>query len=59
MNSTANANTTTCPSCETDAKMAAGEETTASERNRWAMWGCTCSTEAEAEAVAWMDSVTR
>lgn len=27
--------------------------------NRWAMWGCTCTPEAEAEALATFDLYTR
>lgn len=34
--------TTTCPACETEAKMEAGAPVTEQERAAWMMWGCTC-----------------
>lgn len=51
--------TTTCPSCQTEAKFLAGEPTTAQEMTRWDRWGCTCTTEQAEEAMRWMDMVTR
>lgn len=52
-------NDTTCTACQVDAKRAAGEPITQQERNAWMMWGCTCTTEAAQDAMAWMALVTR
>jgi hypothetical protein len=51
-------NTTACHSCQVRESVLAG---TASQqdRNHWMLWGCTCSPEDQAEAVAHMDRVTR
>lgn len=50
---------TKCTACRVDDKDAAGEEVTDRERTAWSMWGCTCTAEDEADAIAWMDRVTR
>ena len=49
---------TKCHSCQVEASVLDGTASNA-DRNHWSMWGCTCTPEAEAEAVAWMDRVTR
>jgi hypothetical protein len=49
---------TRCHSCKVEAAVLNG---TASmqDRHHWSLWGCTCDPADEAEAVAWMDRVTR
>lgn len=58
MSTTAEATTTRCHSCQVEEAVLNGTATQA-ERNHWSLWGCTCTPEAEAEAVAWMARVTR
>jgi hypothetical protein len=58
MNNT-DSNTTTCRTCQTWAAQAAGETVSRSDANQASMWGCTCDPAAAAEAVEWMDRVTR
>ena len=50
---------TLCLSCQYEAKRAAGVDLTNQERNHWMMWGCTCTPESSAEALWFMDTVTR
>lgn len=50
---------TECITCQINHKMERGEEVTQQERNHWTLWGCTCEPQAEAEAIEWMDLVTR
>ena len=50
--------TTTCRTCQVHESVMDGTATDADSAH-WSMWGCTCTAEATAEAVAWMDQVTR
>jgi hypothetical protein len=47
-----------CHSCQVEESVLNG---TASQqdRNHWSLWGCTCTTESQDEAMEWMDMVTR
>lgn len=49
---------TKCLSCQVEASVLDGTASKA-DAAHWSHWGCTCSAEAKAEAVAWMHSVTR
>lgn len=42
--------TTTCTTCQIEAKRNVGQELTNQERNHWMLWGCTCTDSTEAEA---------
>lgn len=52
---------TKCLSCQAQQKMneGRGAELTDSERNHWMLWGCTCAADVQAEALDYMDRVTR
>lgn len=51
--------TTECITCQIDRKRRNGETLTQQERNHWSLWGCTCEPKDEANAIEWMDLVTR
>ena len=48
-----------CFTCQLDELRDAGVQLTDQERNRWAMWGCTCDPERAAEAMAYFERVTQ
>ena len=48
----------TCSTCQTSAKKVNGEIITEAEWARWMLWGCTCSPEVEAEAIAWFVNIS-
>lgn len=51
--------TTKCTACQVDEKRANGVEVSVSELSQWSLWGCTCDPTVAAEAIEWMDRVTR
>lgn len=52
-------NTTKCTACQVDEKRSNGVEVSAFEASQWSLWGCTCDPTVAAEAVEWMNRVTR
>lgn len=50
-----------CYTCQADeqAERHGFDSMTQQQRNHWAMWGCTCTTEQAEEAQAFMNMMTR